>query len=253
MQNLRQTVDCTNYPIIEQRARENPTTIPVSYQVPEVPEIGPFTNQKIIVMGLPKTGTTSVAQALSHLGYKVSHNQGDTLNNGRCNVIANTLEFQYPELYEKYPNATWVLTYTANTSAWFDSFAYHIIYHQPQNYKKSHRHWIQKIHRMFHIPDTFTSDLDLGANSTEAHHFVLSHAENYMKYYERYYKNLFRFFMQKRSPTSARIPLIDVRNGDGYEKLKDVVLNGTQVIDRKHAAFPHANSKNNVGGWPRCR
>eukprot|EP00966_Prymnesium_polylepis_P100912 2337067-Prymnesium_polylepis.1 len=47
----------------------------------------------VIAMGLPKTGTTSVAGALSKLGYQISHHEGDQLRFGKgCNAILNTLE-----------------------------------------------------------------------------------------------------------------------------------------------------------------
>lgn len=45
-------------------------------------------NDRIVVMGLPKTGTTATATALVGLGYHVAHNQGDQLSQ-RCQVIAN--------------------------------------------------------------------------------------------------------------------------------------------------------------------
>lgn len=66
---------------------------------------------QIIVMGLPKTGTTATANALVDVGYNVSHNAGDKLR-PRCQVIVNTLESSYPELDRKHPNAKWLILYT---------------------------------------------------------------------------------------------------------------------------------------------
>mmetsp|Transcript_18410 Transcript_18410/g.39565 ORF Transcript_18410/g.39565 Transcript_18410/m.39565 type:complete len:174 (+) Transcript_18410:65-586(+) len=85
--------------------------------------IGPYTSQQVIIMGLPKTGTTSLANAFQALGYNVSHGMGDTLvtSSGRCNVIVECMVHQYKELDKNHPNATWVISYSKNVTQWVDS------------------------------------------------------------------------------------------------------------------------------------
>ena len=63
---------------------------------------------RIIVMGLPKTGTTATATALVDVGYHVAHNQGDKLS-PQCQVLANTHESSYAELDRKHPSAKWLI------------------------------------------------------------------------------------------------------------------------------------------------
>ena len=74
----------------------------------------------IIGMGLSKTGTTSVAIELSNVGFRVAHNMRDILARD-CQVIINTLEDQYEQLDHSHPDAAWIITYSANVTAWVHS------------------------------------------------------------------------------------------------------------------------------------
>lgn len=213
--------------------------------------IGPTTSQQIIVMGLPKTGTTSVAQALQALGYKVSHNQGDTLANGHCNVIANTLEMEYEQLSLKYPAATWIVTYSANATAWMESFAYHYSYHQ----KKFSLNKIRKVHDQFRIDTSILDDFpaDQRDSVETGYRFLWHHRDVYLAFYEQYYARLVDYLTSRHLPQGDdNIPIVDVRAGSGYDVLAAVTRNGTRPVNAR-MPFPHANSKYHKGGWPRCK
>lgn len=223
-------------------------------QPAQTANIGPLSDQKIIVMGLPKTGTTSVAVALKALGYNVSHNQGDTLSTGRCNVIANTMELQYPQLRSRYPRATWIVTYASNASAWFDSFAYHVCFHGGGG-EGCDRKRVEYFHSKFDIDGTIFEDFPENGTRENVWSFLLDHRGTYVAFYERYYLGLFRFLLDDRQrPASSQtsVPVVDVRAGGGYEALAPVTLNGTEPVDAT-LPFPHANSRDRVGAWPRCR
>lgn len=79
---------------------------------------------QVIGMGLPKTGTTSLSYELRGIGLHVAHNLGDRLSD-KCDAICNTLEDKYVELYQKHPNATWIITHSKNVSAWIESVEEH--------------------------------------------------------------------------------------------------------------------------------
>lgn len=233
-------------------------------------------------MGLPKTGTTSTAQALQALGYHVSHNQGDTLpvtNNGKtnsknsqsCNVIANTHELQYRTLHQRHPTATWIVTYSENVTAWIDSFAYHFSFHQ-KHYSLTK---LKRAHQQFGLSRKDNKNKENGGDNddefqtlvkqdypagrehdaTAGYEFMLRHADFYERFYQKYYDDLFAFLHENIVMTETHqqstIPIVDVRAGSGYETLAAVTLNGTQPVN-PHLPFPHVNTKDHKGGWPRC-
>jgi hypothetical protein len=223
--------------------------------LPKNDTIGPFTEQQIIVMGLPKTGTTSVAYALAALGYNVSHDTGDTLSSGRCNVIINTHETLYKHLDKKYPNATWFFTYSQNASQWFDSFQYHFAYHPTPLGSSLAR--MQKCNRKFQWNLTqwqwndFPSQNKLsseGIGAQATYDFFGRHKEFFLNYYGSYYHDLFQLF------EGRDVPIVDVRAGDGYNQLASVTLNGTQPTNPS-VDFPNTNKKYNPGvsNLLRCR
>jgi len=206
--------------------------------------MGPYTPQKIIVMGLPKTGTTSLAQAFRALGYNVSHNMGDTL--GRCKVIANTMEYQYKQLDRKHPEATWVITYAKNATQWVDSWITHL---SQQNHKFG---VIAQTHEKLHMnrslflmgfPDGEYPVRTQRATRT----FMEKHAQDYEAHYQKYYRELFDYFGDRMQ----YMPIVDVRAGDGYDKLFSIARNHSDVIT-PGVPFPHANSRDKRGGWPKC-
>ncbi|KAL7553858.1 hypothetical protein ACHAWF_017191 [Thalassiosira exigua] len=211
--------------------------------------IGPLSNQKVIVMGVPKTGTTSVALALAALGYRVSHNQGDTLKSGKCNAIANTMESQYHHLYHEHPGATWIITHSSNISAWFDSMSYHIAYH---GRSKDMGRQIYDMHDRLQMNTDILHSFPVNSATRNAtFEFMVEHRDVYTKGYERYYKNLFAFLSENSPRHQSAVPIIDVRAGDGFNKLVHVTRNGTRPVDAS-MPFPHANRKYNPGQWPKC-
>lgn len=105
-------------------------------EVGVLPGLYPQRNETtIILMGLPKTGTTAAAQALVSLGFRVAHNQGDVLG-PTCDAIGNTLEDKYVALDGQHPRAAWILTVSANTTAWLDSVRSHV--QRVANTRESH-------------------------------------------------------------------------------------------------------------------
>jgi len=88
--------------------------------------------EKVIGIGLPKTGTKSLNQALRILGYKAIHypakyhlrvmTTGDYTLPESWDAITNTAEEFYPVLARMYPKAKFVLT-TRNLDGWLKSWS----------------------------------------------------------------------------------------------------------------------------------
>ena len=82
--------------------------------------------------------------------------------------------------------------------------------------------------------------------------FMIEHRDFYVQGYESYYANLFRFLKENKPRRQSSLPIVDVRAGDGFNKLVNVTRNGTQLVDAS-MPFPHANMKDNPGQWPKCK
>jgi len=87
---------------------------------------------KVVGIGLPKTGTTSLHAALTILGYKCIHHpvayHGQIMLNGNYtppkgyNAMVNTAEDFYPILASMFPDCKFVLT-TRDINRWLASWA----------------------------------------------------------------------------------------------------------------------------------
>jgi hypothetical protein len=79
-------------------------------------------NQKVIGIGLPKTGTTSLNDALEILGVRSKHysRPADILDESWEAYTDNPMPLLAPWLIQHFPDAKFILT-TRNEDAWVDS------------------------------------------------------------------------------------------------------------------------------------
>lgn len=79
-------------------------------------------NGKIFGIGLPRTGTTSVAMAMMELGYKTCHVCYDESLYEQCDAFFDTPFYvDYPILDQRYPGSKFILTWR-DPQAWLISF-----------------------------------------------------------------------------------------------------------------------------------
>ena len=202
------------------------------------------TSQQLMVigMGLPKTGTTSTANALViQLGLRVAHNQGDMLS-PRCDCIINTLEWGFMQLDKKHPNARWILTYSQNATAWLESVKEHMLWRRA--------YWVREKRPTFlpciffgcymGLPQHYSGSADVAFPIDNSTGWLRADKElELFAAYERYYGRLFTHFR------SVKYALVDVRQGS-YHNLFHVHPNLT-------APFPMSNTRSDRGSWPKCR
>jgi hypothetical protein len=152
------------------------------------------------------------------------------------------LELEYERLDKLHPHALWIHNYSANFTQWFESLQHHFSYHgSPRNLAE-----MKPLHTRFHIDMSILDDFPKGqGRALNVSDFIHRHKKVYQAFYDNYYEGLFRYFGKRRTV------IVDVQAGDGYEKLALIAHNGTARIDI-NKKFPHANSKDEVGGWPRC-
>ncbi|MFB0982289.1 MAG: sulfotransferase [Alteromonadaceae bacterium] len=80
-----------------------------------------MTNEKIFIIGLPRSGTTSICSAMLELGYSVAHTAYTQKTFDNAQVIADTPIFaDYKQLDSFYPNSKFI--YLSRSSAkWLPS------------------------------------------------------------------------------------------------------------------------------------
>lgn len=182
-----------------------------------------FPQQKIFCIGMNKTGTTSIGDALSILGYrrfgwKPSISSGLTLRWHEGNIdkfvdISKEYDvfedipwpFVYKEMYDLYPNAKFILTERTTTESWLISIQKHIS--RGQN-------WV-------------------GHYLIYGSYNPVSDASKYMARYVEHNKEVKDFFKDK---PGALLEMCFER-GDGWEKLCPFL--GVDSLPSE--AFPHSN------------
>lgn len=75
-----------------------------------------MSKNKVFCLGMSRTGTKSFAVGMEKLGYRSLHNGGQPLSTKQLNQYdafsdSNSCMFYYKELYLKYPDAKFVLSY----------------------------------------------------------------------------------------------------------------------------------------------
>lgn len=183
---------------------------------------------KIFGIGLNKTGTTSLGQALELLGYskhlKSDLNLLNAWNTGNIEVIQEAVDknevfedWPWPLTYEwaakQYPGAKFILTTRISSEKWFQSLCKHADKTGPTQFRK-----IVYGHEMPH--------------DFKAHHIA---------YYENHNKEVRSFFNEQGLASE----LLEVcwENGDGWEKLCQFL--GHEIPDKD---FPAANKSGGKKG-----
>jgi hypothetical protein len=182
---------------------------------------------KIFVIGLPKTGTTSLMIALNSLGLRVMHNPSDAqtmsqLRAGDCQLaILDKLDgisdlpaaCFYQDFDVLYPGSKFILT-LRDIPSWL----------------VSSRRWEERV-----IQDVAMQDRK--ANGSVSFYYTAMfgcwkfHPGRYTRVYRRHVDQVKRYFAG-----SSDLLVMDVCGGDGWEKLCPFL--GRPVPDRP---FPHAN------------
>jgi hypothetical protein len=181
---------------------------------------------KIFNIGLPRTGTTSLNQALNALGFKSIHNpkyfrkhamEGRYhFDNNDWRALTNFGEHFYPQLDQAYPNSKFILT-IRDEMDWLKSWERQIgdstgdevptrwAWTQPL------RMWERKIQRIF-AHDTRITHMHARIDIFGTYKF---HAERCLYVYRLHRKNVLEYF--KERPHDLLV--MDICGGDSWEKL----------------------------------
>ncbi len=181
---------------------------------------------KIFNIGLPRTGTTSLNQALTILGFTSIHNPKKFRKQaleGRYHfaddewhALTNFGERFYPQLDQAYPNSKFILTVRDETD-WLRSWERQIGQSTGDEvptrwaWMRSLRLWERKLKRMF-AADTRITHMHARIDIFGTYKF---HAERCLYVYRLHRKNVLEYF--KDRPQDLLV--LDICGGDGWEKL----------------------------------
>lgn len=173
---------------------------------------------KIFGIGLPRSGTSSLNQALSILGYKSLHHPTyfimDKLNgsfsfDGNWDALTNFGEHFYPQLDQLYPDSKFILT-IRDKEKWLDSCRWK--YQEPSN----------------HLGNVIRISI-FGCDRF--------HESTYSHIYDQHTRNVIEYF--KDRPNDLLV--VDWGLGHGWKELCDFLDKPIPNIP-----FPHKNSKQEI-------
>ncbi len=181
---------------------------------------------KIFNIGLPKTGTTSLNQALTDLGFKSIHNPKHfrkqamegryCFDNDDWQALTNFGEHFYPQLDQAYPNSKFILT-VRDEMEWLKSWERQIgtstgdevstrwIWTRPL------RIWERKLKRIFEY-DTRITHMHSRIDIFGTYKF---NADRCLYVYRLHKKNILEYFRDRPHD----LLIMDICGGDGWEKL----------------------------------
>ncbi|MGE6650691.1 sulfotransferase [Shewanella colwelliana] len=201
-------------------------------------------SHKIFIIGLPRTGTTSVSVALLEMGYKVAHQAFTKQAFELADVVSDAPCFSdYMQLHQLYPNAKFVYLERA-LDAWVPSMQMllsRMMVHLDNKTGKFHPILKRSFNHSFDV-----NGID---NPLDAEHLVrsyLSHKKQVIDYFKQ--SNINNFIG------------IDISEPDSLPQLRqflarDLNLSGERSIDNpihscsEGEGFPHLNRGRNVASW----
>jgi len=189
-------------------------------------------NTKVFVIGLPRTGTTSMCSTLLSLNYKVAHTAYTQATFEQANAIADTPIFNdYKELYEHYPDSQFIYL-TRDAEKWIPSIK-QLLLRMYNNVVRDDGGFNPIIKRCYTtIFSPFTVE---NINNDD---FLLS-------CYNKHLTATTDFFKQQNFP----VLFIDISKKDDYQRLLSFL--NKDNIDEKISglSFPVLNQGGKVTAW----
>ena len=185
-----------------------------------------FNQPKIFVIGLSRTATTSLDQALQILGFNTAHWVNPRTRKIVClpdiinfdAVSDSCISFNFEYLAYLFPQSRFILT-TREKQSWVKSVKKHFGLNSPQDFSQYYRSSSNNnsfYHRMIHQT-------------------LYANYQTWEEAYNSFYVRVSKFFVVNNQQ-SSRLLVINVCQGEGWEKLCPFV---NKPIPSQ--AFPHAN------------
>ena len=173
-------------------------------------------SQKVFCIGFPKTGTSSMDQALKKLGYKVKGH----INLKNQIMIKNVIEIAFAKVhdYDAFQDTPWAILYKELDSE-FPGNKF-ILTIRPT------KSWIKSISNHIGNKSKLKHEWVFGAGMPKGNE------EIFMKRYEKHNKEVMEYFKDRKDD----FLVLNLENGDGWDKLCKFL--NKEVLS---GPFPHAN------------
>ncbi|PCI55798.1 MAG: sulfotransferase family protein [Gammaproteobacteria bacterium] len=185
---------------------------------------------KIFIIGLPRTATTSVCVALLGLGFKTAHNAYTQHAFSEAKVLADTPIFcDYQTLDKDFPNSKFIYL-TREPSLWLPSIK-QLLQRMMVNLQRSDGGFNPHLKRCY--SDVF---FPLTADNIEQDEFLLS-------CYQRHQQGIFDYFDQREQDLLT----LDVSNEQSYQAL--LTFLNVEQLDENKKGFKPINIGGKVKAW----
>ncbi|MCG9698134.1 sulfotransferase family protein [Shewanella sp. Isolate11] len=195
----------------------------------------PNSTSKIFIIGLPRTGTTSMSVALLNLGFKVAHQAFTQQTFELANVVSDAPCFSdYRQLHRLYPNAKFIYLDRA-LDVWLPSMQMllgRMLVHLDETQGRFHPILKRSFNHSFGI---FSVDDPMD----DAH---LIHCYQFHK------QQVFDYFTDI-DPNSSQFIALDPSHSDSFAALMAFLEIDSSQLSASEAAFPHLNRGRNVASW----
>lgn len=191
---------------------------------------------KVFGIGLSKTGTSSLSKALALLNFSTAHwtnpYSHDLLTKGDIPLFDSltdiSISHQYQEIYDKYPNAKFILT-TRSIEKWEKSFSTHYA-------RSMHATDFEDLKRIIteQRPPRFGQDFVDMHQKLYFQHPTLSDA------YHAHERSVLEFFRGRKD----QLLLLDVSQPNALQNLSKFL-----EVDCPQDDFPHENTKEEKSSW----
>ena len=192
-----------------------------------------MTEQKVFIVGLPRTATTSVCVATLSLGFKTAHTAYTQRAMDEAQIIADTPIFcDYQQLDKIYPNAKFVYL-TRESDKWLPSIR-QLLERMYTNLQRSDGGFNPILKRCYNgVFEPLTLD-NIAKDS-----FLL-------ECYQRHYQGALDYFNGREQD----LLIIDVAHSDSFQQLADF-LDVTDIEPWQN--FEHINIGGKVTAWKKIK
>jgi len=193
--------------------------------------------EKVFIVGLPRTGTTSICYTLLEFGFNVAHTAYTQKTFEEADVIADTPIFNDYQLLDKhYPNSQYIYL-TREPQKWLPSIK-QLLLRMYENVVRDDGGFNPIIKRCY--TEVFSPFTYENINNDD---FLLA-------CYEQHKKSVINYFAKQHK----RILFIDISNDKDYQALVNFLCihigyNADNVIHQKKEKFPLLNQGGKVTAW----
>ncbi len=192
---------------------------------------------KIFIIGLPRTGTTSICTALLALGFRVAHTAYTDKCMQTADVIADTPIFcDYQQLAKQYPQAKFIYL-TRNLTLWLPSI----------------RQLLQRMHKNIVRNDGGFNPILKRCYQSTFSPFTLENIANddfLIHCYQRHQQKIKNFFA--KSPHS--LLTIDISHTDSYEQMLTFLQLQPRILPiQQFQQFKKMNIGGKITAWKQVK